>query len=36
MRKRRSGIVENVSSGAALDGAPSMGVYAAVKASMDG
>jgi NAD(P)-dependent dehydrogenase (short-subunit alcohol dehydrogenase family) len=35
MRKRRSGIVVNISSGAALEGRPSMGAYAAAKAALD-
>jgi NAD(P)-dependent dehydrogenase (short-subunit alcohol dehydrogenase family) len=36
MRKRRSGIVVNVSSGAGLEGRETMGPYAAAKAAMDG
>ncbi|KAI9928442.1 hypothetical protein MW887_002487 [Aspergillus wentii] len=36
MRGRRSGVVVNVSSGAALEGRESMGGYAAAKAAMDG
>lgn len=36
MRKRRFGVVVNVSSGAALEGRESMGAYAAAKAAMDG
>ena len=36
MRKRRFGVIVNVSSGAALEGRESMGAYAAGKAAMDG
>jgi len=36
MRKRRFGVVVNFSSGAALDGNPTMGVYAGAKAGLDG
>lgn len=36
MRKRRFGVVVNISSGASLDGRDSMGVYAASKAAFDG
>lgn len=36
MRKRRFGVVVNVSSGASLEGRDSMGVYAASKAAFDG
>lgn len=36
MRKRRFGVVVNVSSGAALDARESMGGYAAGKAALDG
>jgi short-subunit dehydrogenase len=36
MRKRRFGIIANISSGAALDGAPTMGPYAGAKAGLDG
>ena len=36
MRARRSGLILNISTGAALDGAPSMGIYAAGKAALDG
>lgn len=36
MRKRRFGIIVNISSGAALDGRDSMGGYAAAKAALDG
>lgn len=35
MRKRRFGVIANISSGAALDGRPSMGGYAAAKAALD-
>lgn len=36
MRQRRLGIIVNFSSGAALDGNPSMGPYAGAKAGLDG
>lgn len=36
MRKRRFGIIVNMSSGASLEGRESMGAYAAAKAAMDG
>lgn len=36
MRRRRFGIIVNISSGAALDGRDSMGGYAAAKAALDG
>ncbi|KAJ4397388.1 hypothetical protein N0V93_001614 [Gnomoniopsis smithogilvyi] len=36
MRRRRFGVVVNVSSGASLEGRDSMGVYAASKAAFDG
>jgi short-subunit dehydrogenase len=36
MRQRRFGVIANISSGAALDGNPSMGGYAGVKAGLDG
>ena len=36
MRKRRFGIIANISSAAALDGVPSMGPYAGAKAGLDG
>ncbi|CAN8101601.1 unnamed protein product [Discula destructiva] len=36
MRRRRFGVLVNISSGAALEGRDSMGVYAAAKAAMDG
>ncbi|KAB5578730.1 hypothetical protein GE09DRAFT_559786 [Coniochaeta sp. 2T2.1] len=36
MRKRRFGVIVNISSGAALEGRESMGVYAAAKAALDG
>lgn len=36
MRKRRFGIIVNMSSGAALEGRDSMGAYAAAKAALDG
>ncbi|KAK0709226.1 hypothetical protein B0T26DRAFT_742778 [Lasiosphaeria miniovina] len=35
MRQRRSGIVVNISTGAALEGRDSMGAYAAAKAALD-
>ncbi|KAJ5193700.1 hypothetical protein N7491_001031 [Penicillium cf. griseofulvum] len=35
MRKRKSGVIVNMSSGASLDGIPTMGVYAGAKAGMD-
>lgn len=35
MRKRRVGVVVNMSSGASLEGAPSMGGYAGAKAGLD-
>lgn len=36
MRRRRFGVVVNMSSGASLEGRDSMGVYAAAKAAFDG
>ena len=36
MRKRRSGMVTQISTGAALEGRPSMGIYAASKAALEG
>lgn len=36
MRQRRSGIIVNMSSGASLDGIPTMGVYGGAKAGLDG
>ena len=36
MRKRRFGVVVNISSGAGLEGRESMGGYAAAKAALDG
>lgn len=36
MRRRRFGVLVNISSGAALEGRDTMGVYAAAKAAMDG
>jgi len=36
MRKRRFGVIVNISSGAALQGAPTMGPYAGAKAGLDG
>jgi short-subunit dehydrogenase len=36
MRKRRFGVIINFSSGAALDGNPTMGAYAGAKAGLDG
>ncbi|KEZ40147.1 hypothetical protein SAPIO_CDS9188 [Scedosporium apiospermum] len=35
MRKRRSGMVTQISTGAALEGRPSMGIYAASKAALE-
>ncbi|RAL17392.1 SDR family oxidoreductase [Aspergillus homomorphus CBS 101889] len=35
MRQRKSGVIVNMSSGAALDGIPTMGVYAGAKAGLD-
>ncbi|PYH90730.1 putative short-chain oxidoreductase [Aspergillus ellipticus CBS 707.79] len=35
MRRRRSGTIVNMSSGASLDGIPTMGVYAGAKAGLD-
>ncbi|OAG11207.1 NAD(P)-binding protein [Paraphaeosphaeria sporulosa] len=35
MRQRRSGVIVNISSGASLDGIPTMGVYAGAKAGLD-
>ncbi|ORY01749.1 hypothetical protein BCR34DRAFT_618263 [Clohesyomyces aquaticus] len=35
MRQRRSGVIANVSSGASLDGIPTMGVYGGAKAGLD-
>ena len=36
MRQRRQGLILNISSGAAIGGRESMGIYAASKAAMDG
>lgn len=36
MRQRKSGVIVHMSSGASLDGIPTMGVYAGAKAGMDG
>ncbi|KAK3994468.1 hypothetical protein QBC44DRAFT_286283 [Cladorrhinum sp. PSN332] len=36
MRERRKGVIVNISSGAGLEGRPSMGGYAASKAALDG
>lgn len=36
MRRRKSGVIVNISSGASLDGIPTMGVYAGAKAGLDG
>lgn len=36
MRKRRYGVIVNISSGAALEGRDSMGAYAGAKAALDG
>jgi NAD(P)-dependent dehydrogenase (short-subunit alcohol dehydrogenase family) len=36
MRKRRFGVIANFSSGASLDGNPTMGAYAGAKAGLDG
>ncbi|KAI0151585.1 NAD(P)-binding protein [Xylariaceae sp. FL1272] len=36
MRKRQFGVIANFSSGAALEGNPTMGVYAGAKAGLDG
>lgn len=36
MRERRRGIVVSLGSGAGVDGRPSMGIYGAAKAAMDG
>ncbi|KAJ5305989.1 hypothetical protein PENANT_c015G00139 [Penicillium antarcticum] len=36
MRQRRSGVIVNMSSGASLDGMPTMGVYGGAKAGLDG
>ncbi|RMZ75273.1 hypothetical protein DV737_g5366, partial [Chaetothyriales sp. CBS 132003] len=36
MRKRKFGVIVNMSSGAALEGNPSMGIYAGAKAGLDG
>lgn len=36
VRKRRFGVIVNISSGAGLEGRESMGVYAAAKAALDG
>ena len=36
MRQRKSGLIVNMSSGASLDGLPTMGVYAGAKAGLDG
>ncbi|OGM48262.1 short-chain oxidoreductase [Aspergillus bombycis] len=35
MRQRRSGVIVNMSSGASLDGIPTMGVYGGAKAGLD-
>ncbi|KAL2824852.1 putative short-chain oxidoreductase [Aspergillus cavernicola] len=35
MRQRKSGLIVNMSSGASLDGIPTMGVYAGAKAGLD-
>ncbi|OJJ95669.1 hypothetical protein ASPACDRAFT_54979 [Aspergillus aculeatus ATCC 16872] len=35
MRQRKSGVIVNLSSGASLDGTPTMGVYAGAKAGLD-
>ncbi|KAL2841008.1 putative short-chain oxidoreductase [Aspergillus pseudoustus] len=35
MRQRKSGVIVNMSSGASLDGTPTMGVYAGAKAGLD-
>ncbi|KAL4744590.1 hypothetical protein BDW72DRAFT_199440 [Aspergillus terricola var. indicus] len=35
MRQRKSGVIVNMSSGASLDGIPTMGVYAGAKAGLD-
>ncbi|RAK72539.1 SDR family oxidoreductase [Aspergillus fijiensis CBS 313.89] len=35
MRRRKSGVIVNMSSGASLDGTPTMGVYAGAKAGLD-
>ncbi|KAL4814611.1 hypothetical protein BDW67DRAFT_192121 [Aspergillus spinulosporus] len=35
MRRRKSGVIVNMSSGASLDGIPTMGVYAGAKAGLD-
>lgn len=36
MRERRSGVIVNISSGASLDGIPTMAVYGGAKAGLDG
>lgn len=36
MRQRRSGVIVNMSSGAALEASDSMGAYAGAKAGLDG
>lgn len=36
MRKRKYGVIVNISSGAALEGRDSMGAYAGAKAALDG
>lgn len=36
MRQRRSGVIVNISSGASLDGIPTMAVYGGAKAGLDG
>lgn len=36
MRQRKAGVIVNMSSGASLDGIPTMGVYAGAKAGLDG
>lgn len=36
MRQRKSGVIVNMSSGASLNGIPTMGVYAGAKAGLDG
>ena len=36
MRQRKRGVIVNISSGASLDGIPTMGVYGGAKAGLDG
>lgn len=36
MRQRKAGVIANISSGASLSGAPTMGPYAGAKAALDG